>query len=123
MFAEALKKICNNEVKFARNGEEGLKLIKENKENIFLIISDVNMPRINGLELKRIIEGTPELKIRSIPFIFHSTHDNAVVVKEGFALGIQGFIKKQSDFTKSVRDLELIIRFWSTSSVHPNVIN
>src|SRR5689334_5196859 len=94
LFTMAIREICNNQIVFAANGEEALEKIRENRENIFLIISDINMPRINGLELKRIIEGTPELKLCAIPFIFHSAHDNPLVVKEAFSMGIQGFIKK-----------------------------
>ncbi|MEW6470351.1 MAG: response regulator [Bacteroidota bacterium] len=70
LFKHVLKKLCTNEVKSAYDGEDGLSLIKSNKTNIFMVISDINMPRMNGLQLKRVIEGTPELKLRSIPFVF-----------------------------------------------------
>lgn len=122
MFKKALKIYCDNEVVSAYDGEEGLNLIKENKDDIFIIICDINMPKINGLELKRMIEGTPELKIKAIPFVFHSTHDNGIVVKEAYALGIQGFVKKADDLTQSVTNLDILIRFWS-SIVHPNSID
>jgi DNA-binding NarL/FixJ family response regulator len=120
-FKSALAKYCDNEVISAYNGEEAFNLIKENKDDIFIIICDINMPRINGLELKRMIEGTPELKLKAIPFIFHSTHDSGIVVKEAYALGIQGFIKKSADITESVSHLGIIIELWS-SIVHPNVV-
>ncbi|MGQ0826927.1 MAG: response regulator [Bacteroidota bacterium] len=121
MFEKALKKFCDNEIKSAYNGEEAFKLIKHTKENIFCIISDINMPKVNGLELKRMIENTAELKIKSIPFFFHSTHDNGIVVKEAYSMGIQGFIKKSENMSESVKNLELIIKFWSTI-VHPNSV-
>ncbi|HEX8516695.1 MAG TPA: response regulator [Bacteroidia bacterium] len=119
-FRNALAKICNNEVLSAYDGEQGFRLLKENKDDIFLVICDINMPKINGLELKRLIEGTPELKMKAIPFIFHSTHDSGLVVKEAYSLGIQGFVRKADDFTKSVSHLDIIVKFWS-SIVHPNV--
>jgi CheY-like chemotaxis protein len=119
MFRLALAKICDSEIKFAANGEEGLKQVREHKDNTFMIISDINMPRINGLEFKRVIEGTPELKLRAIPFIFHSTHDNPIVVKEAYSLGIQGFVKKGDDLTQSVAHLEMLVTLWS-NIVHPN---
>lgn len=119
MFKSALKQYCDNEVVSAYDGEEAFHLLKNNKDDIFIIICDINMPKINGLELKRMIEGTPELKIKAIPFVFHSTHDSGIVVKEAYALGIQGFIKKGEDLTQSVTNLDILIRFWSTI-VHPN---
>ncbi|MES2592984.1 MAG: response regulator [Bacteroidota bacterium] len=122
MFKKALKKYCDNEVLSAYNGEEAFEIIKQNKHSVFIIICDINMPKVNGLELKRLIEGTPDLKMRAIPFIFHSTHDSGIVVKEAYSLGIQGFIKKSDDMSESVRCLDLIIEFWS-SIVHPNTID
>jgi CheY-like chemotaxis protein len=122
MFQEALRKFCNNDLKKAHHGEEGLELIKKYKEDIFLIVSDISMPRMNGLELKRVIEGTPELKIKAIPFIFHSSSDDSIVVKEAYSLGIQGFVKKSIDITESVQNLGIIIKFWS-SIVHPNNVS
>lgn len=121
-FKKALAEICKNEVKSAYNGEEGLKIIKENKDNIFIIICDINMPKLNGLELKRVIEGTPELKLQAIPFIFHSTHNNAIVVKEAYALGIQGFVEKSRDMSKSVPNLDILVKLWS-NIVHPNSLH
>ena len=120
-FKAELKKICGNEVVSAYNGEEALELLKKNKDNIFLIISDIGMPKINGLELKHMVESTPELKIKAIPFIFHSTNDSPIIIKEAYSMGIQGFIKKSADPTQSVQNLEIIVKFWS-SIAHPNSI-
>jgi len=118
-FKKAVAEICENEVKSAYDGEQGLEVIKKNKDNIFIIFCDVNMPKMNGLELKRVIEGTPELKIKSIPFIFHSTQNNAIVVKEAYTLGIQGFLKKSDDMNKSIPNLDIIVKLWS-AFIHPN---
>jgi CheY-like chemotaxis protein len=119
MFGEALARICSNEVKYAFNGDEALRLIKANKDRIFMIISDINMPKVNGLELKRMIEGIPELKLRAIPFIFTSNSDEPLIVKEAFSLGIQGYIKKSDNLSESVSNLDILVKFWS-STVHPN---
>ena len=122
MFKKALETYCDNEVISAYDGEEGFNVIKKNKDHIFIIICDINMPKLNGLELKRMIEGTPELKIKAIPFVFHSTHDSGIVVKEAYALGIQGFVKKADDLAQSVANLDILIKFWSTI-VHPNSLD
>lgn len=121
MFKKALRTLCDNEVISAYDGAEGYAALKRHKLDIFMIICDINMPKVNGLELKRMIETTPELKLRAIPFIFHTSQHNPIVVKEAFALGIQGFVKKSADVTQSLRQLELLVNFWSTS-VHPNML-
>jgi CheY-like chemotaxis protein len=119
LFKLALREICPNPVLSAYNGEDGFSLIRENKNNIFLIISDMNMARVNGLELKRLIESTPELKMKAIPFVFHSTVTDELVVKEAYSLNIQGYIQKRSDVKTSVEVLRHFIEFW-TKTMHPN---
>ena len=42
-------------------------------DEIFLIISDMNMPVMTGMELKQAIDNDPILRKKSIPFIFSST--------------------------------------------------
>jgi CheY-like chemotaxis protein len=109
----------HNKVLSAYDGDEGYKLILKNKDEIFLIISDMNMPRVNGLELKRLIEDTPELKLRAIPFIFHTSVAESLVVKEAYALNIQGYMAKQMDIKKTISLLEKFVGFWS-ETMHPS---
>jgi response regulator RpfG family c-di-GMP phosphodiesterase len=122
MFKDVFNTFYDNEVKYVKNGEEGLKLITEHKDHIFMIVSDINMPKMNGLEMKRIIEGTPLLKIRSIPFVFRTVHDNAVVTKEAYGLGIQGLFIKSADIEVVHKQIDMIINYW-TLAVHPNTLD
>ena len=46
--------------------------MRKTKDELFLIISDMNMPKMNRLELKRAIDDDVILKKKSIPFIFSS---------------------------------------------------
>jgi CheY-like chemotaxis protein len=120
LFRIALSTVCECSVLSAYDGEEGYRLIEKHQDNIFLIISDLNMPKLNGLELKRMIENTPHLKLRAIPFIYHSSIQDPLVVKEAYALGIQGYMQKQDDFSQTVQNLRCFIDFW-TSTIHPNL--
>src|SRR6476620_7780999 len=99
LFEMAMRQICTCEILHAYDGDEALPLIHEHKNNIFAIISDISMPRITGLELKRIIEQTPLIKIMSIPFAFLTTLNDPVIVKEAYAFGIQGFLEKSGDLS------------------------
>jgi response regulator RpfG family c-di-GMP phosphodiesterase len=122
MFREVFRTFSDNELLYAENGEEGLKLIHEYKYSLFMIISDINMPKMNGLEMKRIVEGTPILKIRSIPFVFRTVHNNVVVIKEAYSLGIQGLFIKTEDPEELRGQIDLILKFW-TKAVHPNTLD
>jgi len=72
------------------NGLEALETLK--REWVDIIISDINMPEMNGMELLRRLKQD-EL-YREIPVVMISTEGSNVRVEEAFALGARGFIKK-----------------------------
>src|SRR4051812_39723889 len=75
-----------NELKFFFDAQTAFNFLKKTKERTFIILCDINMPKIDGIELKRMIEGTPELKIKSIPFFFHSNAATETEVKAAYSL-------------------------------------
>jgi CheY-like chemotaxis protein len=106
-----------NEVKYFGNGQEALDFIRKTKEDIFLIFCDINMPKMDGMELKRRIEGDVDLKTRSVPFIYHSNSTSPAEIRTAFTLNIQGFIKK-GDNKQTANMLKAIFYFWS-NCIHP----
>lgn len=73
----------------AANGEEGLRIIEE-KDDIVAIFCDINMPKMNGLELLRIIKE----KGIDTPFIIISAQGDAKDTFTALELGAMEFIKK-----------------------------
>lgn len=78
----------------------------------FLIFSDVNLPSMNGLELRKIIFETEYLRIKSIPFIFLSTSSDEFAVKEAYNLTVQGYFVKQYSIPDIKATIKLIINYW-----------
>jgi CheY-like chemotaxis protein len=106
-----------NEIRTFRNGVEALDFLTSTEEEIFFIICDINMPKMDGLELKRRIESVLEIKAKSIPFIFHSNQTSPAEIRTAYTLGIQGFIKK-GDYEETIKLLNAIFYFWS-NCIHP----
>ncbi len=80
----------------AENGEEGLRLFKENESEIDLIITDVNMPIMNGLEMIREIK-----KINSnIPIIVATAFSNTEYLLEAIDIGVDKYVLKPIDMKK-----------------------
>lgn len=74
----------------AASGFEALKMLPQEKFN--LIITDINMPDINGLELIRFVKTNPLYK--DIPLIIVTTERGEEDRKKGMSLGASAYITK-----------------------------
>jgi two-component system chemotaxis response regulator CheY len=74
----------------AGNGFEALKTLPTRRFD--LVITDINMPDINGLELIGFVKSNPEYK--DIPLIIVSTEKSDEDKKRGMALGASGYVVK-----------------------------
>lgn len=81
---------AGHEVAEARSGDEAIKLVKTRKFD--LIISDVNMPGMNGIELIRTLRAMPEYKFT--PMLMLTTESQVERKTEGKAAGATGWIVK-----------------------------
>src|SRR5215218_9534907 len=73
---------------FFKNGKEAEAYLRTTTHHPFLILCDINMPVMTGLELRATIEADPVLKEKSIPFIFLSTTGNPTVVRNAYSLTV-----------------------------------
>src|SRR5438270_10746427 len=90
LFTQALSELTlDTSFKFFSNGEEALKYLKQTTEQPFVIFCDINMPRLNGIELRNEINKSEYLKKKSIPFVFFTTALNRELVDEAFSLSVQ----------------------------------
>lgn len=83
----------------APNGFEALKRLPQQRFD--LIVTDINMPDINGLEIVHFVKHHPQYQ--SIPMIIVSTEGSEDDVKKGLELGASAYVKKpfQPDFLRS----------------------
>lgn len=103
------------------NSADALNYLRETQEKPFLILSDVNLPVQNGIEFKRQIDGDPQLRRRSIPFIFYSTSVAQAYVNDAYSqMCIQGFFQKGNDFKEIQDTIQTVVNYWSLSK-HPSL--
>jgi CheY-like chemotaxis protein len=113
----------DNKVHIVNDGVEALKYIREMAavQTFFMILCDMNMPLMTGMELKREIEKTSKMHNKAIPFIFLSTSRSKEFVEEAFELGVQGCFVKGKDYTEYLNTLQIIIKYWDICE-HPGSI-
>jgi CheY-like chemotaxis protein len=108
------EKIGNDRpILFFNDGRKVLEYLKATGERPFLILSDVNMPIMNGIDLKRAIDADPELRRITVPFVFFSTSAMTSLVREAFELSAQGFFIKGQNLDEMEQTLRIIFDYWS----------
>ncbi|WP_299361798.1 response regulator [Winogradskyella sp.] len=105
----------NHNITEANNGEEALKILEE-KENLpHIILLDLNMPKINGIEFLKILKADDQLKY--IPTIILTTSSNQRDLLECYKIGIAGYVLKPLKYEEYVSKIEKLLSYWSVNEL------
>jgi two-component system response regulator len=120
MILRVLKKFFpTNQIHHLRDGEEALNyLYNERLENFpKMILLDLKMPKVDGLEVIRKMKSDEKRKIVPIVALTSSMEDRDVI--ESYQLGVNAYIVKPVDFEKFNTVIQQIGLFWATLNQHP----
>ena len=92
-------------VTLASDGEEGL--ARAMNSNFDLIITDIDMPKMDGFELCTRLKE--EFKTSHIPIIVLSTHDSDEHVEEGFRVGVDAYLSKSGNIEENIERIKDIL--------------
>ncbi len=103
------------------NGEEALNYLKANQNNgkPCLVLLDLNMPKMNGIEFLKVIKDNAELK--SIPVVVLTTSQEQRDKVESFKLSVAGYMLKSVDYRSFVDTIRTIDLYWTLSELPQNV--
>lgn len=113
----ALKEInVTNEILIAENGEEALDVLERIGEQLpCIILLDLNMPRMNGLEFLKIVKQNE--KFKRVPVIVLTTSGEEKDKMQSFELGIAGYMMKPVDYKQFVEVIKAINLYWTLSEL------
>jgi CheY-like chemotaxis protein len=95
------------EVETAVDGEDSFIKIDSFKPNV--IILDIEMPKLNGIEVLKILKADPELK--KIPVIMFTSSSDSNKLQECYKIGVRGYIMKDSSTAyENVKKIDLFIK-------------
>lgn len=113
IFAEIFKNLeFRNQLLFFSDGVEALDFLNKTDKTPFLIISDINMPKISGFELRAKIHENKALSLKCVPFLFFSTGADKKSVMDAYAMSVQGFFRKPSDINNLENTMRKIVEYW-----------
>lgn len=116
-FQRSLKEIhLMNPVYVASDGEEALTILREPANTSpCLILLDLNMPRMTGLELLQILKQDTAFK--RIPVVVLTTSKDERDKIESFKLGVAGYMVKPVDYHQFVEVIRVIDQYWTLSEL------
>lgn len=122
ILAEVFKELeCKNQIIFFGDGEDALKYLTDTEVEPFIIFSDINMPKLNGMELRAKIHENESLRIKSIPYLFFSTVAEQQNVIDAYSKSVQGFFVKPKDYDEIRETMKTIMDYWH-KCISPNYI-
>ena len=105
----------NHKIIEANNGEDALAALERKDSLPDIILLDLNMPKINGLEFLQILKN--DERLRYIPTIILTTSNNQRDLLECYKLGIAGYILKPLKYEDYVSKIEKLLRYWSMNEL------
>ena len=113
LLTEVLKELdYPNQVIFFSDGEKALAYLISSGDNPFLILSDINMPKLNGFQLRDKVHNNEQLRLKCIPYLFFTTAATQQAVIDAYSKSVQGFFVKPQNYQEIKRVIGNIIRYW-----------
>jgi hypothetical protein len=116
MFNRVIQKIgINHKLIEANNGENALKILNAKEIIPDIILLDLNMPKLNGIEFLKIIKNNEVLK--QIPIIIFTTSNNHRDISDCYKIGIAGYIIKPLKYDDYLVLVQKTLEYWSCNEL------
>ena len=109
-----------NQVIFFADGQAALEYLNKPATLPFLILSDINMPKLSGFELRTKLKTDADLAVKCIPYLFFSTALNQEAVIDAYSMSVQGFFVKQTSMAELEKTISVIMEYWKRCAAPNN---
>lgn len=117
--ASILRAHTDYNILFALDGKEGLHRL--NKNDISLILLDINIPGVNGYQIAKSIKSNPQTS--SIPIVFLSANSDHESIEKGFEYGCNDYITKPFHSHELLQRVETHVRLFQTEKRLENEVS
>ena len=118
----ALKDLkVTNDLVHTTNGEEALEYLNnQDNERPCVIILDLNMPKMNGVEFLKIAKADPDL--RRLPVVILTTSKDEWDRFQAFDLSVAGYIVKPADYKRFLEAIRTVQLYWTLSQLPEDIM-
>lgn len=100
-----------NEILVARNGEEALNLVFSLTALPCVVLLDLKLPKIDGLEVLRQIRASDRTRLLPVVVLTSSSEDRDIV--ESYSLGANSYVRKPVEFDQFTEAVRQVGLFWA----------
>lgn len=120
LLVDIFKKLgYTNKIIYFQDGNDALVYLNKSEVQPFLILSDINMPKLNGFDLRNKIFTDQQLQSKCIPYLFLTTSANKKSVVDAYSMSVQGFFVKPNSMQAIEDTIRKIIEYWK-ECIAPN---
>lgn len=109
------KLALNHKIIEAKNGEQALELLRSGKPLPDIVLLDLNMPRMSGIEFLQILKEDSTLKY--LPVVVLTTSENRVDLLECYRIGIAGYVIKPLKYEDYQEKLSKVLAYWEVNEL------
>lgn len=102
-----------HEILEAKNGEEALEILRSDVPYPDIILLDLNMPRMSGIEMLKILKEDPEMKY--LPAIILTTSENRDDLLECYKIGVAGYVIKPLKYSDYEQNIKRLLEYWDVN--------
>lgn len=107
-----------NKIDVVRDGVEAIKYLEETTDLPAVVLLDLNLPKVNGLEVLRFIRGNEATKLLPVVILTSSREERDLV--ESYKLGANSFVRKPVDFDHFMSAVKELGLYWLLLNETPN---
>ena len=100
-----------NEIVVAHNGEEALRLLATIEPLPCVVLLDLKLPKIDGLEVLRQIRGSDRTRLLAVVVLTSSSEDRDIV--ESYSLGANSYVRKPVEFDQFNEAIRQLGLYWA----------
>lgn len=113
MLKEVFEKIdYPNIVRYFNDGESALEYLNRTDVIPFLILSDINMPILDGFALRDKVKIDAKLQVKCIPYLFFTTASDQQIIIDAYSKSVQGFFIKPNSMVLLEKTIRVIMQYW-----------
>jgi len=106
-----------NKIRPFTNSKEALEYLSQPDVRPFMVFSDINMPQLDGLELKAKMAADENARMKCIPYVFLTTSSDPRTVAKAYDCAAQGFFTKATDYDVFKENIRLVLNYWTVSLI------